>query len=76
MPPDLLGIERRCQCRVHNPDGKLGRHPPLRFFYAAVEAVARSGILASSTPVMSYRCPTCKSYLYLTAGDCHLGRST
>lgn len=69
---DFLPITRRCQCPTETPDGKRGRLPPLRIYGPAAEAIAKSGILASSTPFESYRCGKCKGQMVYTAGDCHL----
>lgn len=73
-PPtaDLAPVERRCQCPP-GPSGD-GRRPPLRFYTKSAEVVARAGILASSTPLLSYRCHGCKQYTILTAGDLGLAR--
>ena len=74
LPPtaDLQPVERRCQCPP-GPSGE-GRRPPLRVYAKSVDAVARAGILASSTPLLSYRCHGCKQYTILTAGDLGLAR--
>lgn len=69
---DLQPVERRCQCPP-GPSGE-GRRPPLRFYSKSAEAVARAGILASSTPLLSYRCHGCKQYTILTAADLGLAR--
>lgn len=64
---DFSPIEGRCWCPP-NQDGKA-RRPPFRLFKAAAEAMARAGILNSTTPVMSYRCHGCKQTLIYTAAD-------
>lgn len=74
-PQDLLAIEHRCYCRVEH-NGVKGRRPPIRIVAAAADAIRKAGILASSTPTGTYRCPTCKGELVLTAGDLHMGRSS
>lgn len=53
--------------------GTEGRTPPIRFFAATVEAIRKAGILASSTPVESFRCGKCKTIVIYTAGDIGMG---
>lgn len=72
MRPDLLPIEHRCHCRVEDQEGRKGRRPPIRIVAATAHALQQTGLLASSTPFQTYRCPTCKGEIILTAGDCHL----
>lgn len=69
--PDLMAVNRRCQCRVEH-EGIKGRRPPIRIYGPTADAIARAGVVATSTPFGTYRCPTCKGVLFLTVGDVHL----
>lgn len=71
---DFLAIDRRCQCPTQTPDGLRGRRPPIRIYGPTAQAIAASGLLASSTPFGSYLCPKCKGKILYTAGDCHLAQ--
>ena len=63
---DLLALTSKCRCGG-------SRRPPIRLFTSAVEAIARAGILASSTPVESFRCQGCKQQVVYTAGELFMG---
>lgn len=63
---DFLALPVKCGCGS-------SRHPPFRLLTSAAVSIARTGILASSTPTATFRCSKCKQTVVYTAGEMYMG---